>query len=190
VCSCLPSATSETIDFTWEQDRQPRGRWHVEKWMEDGSNFQVVSVRLGEPPVPGWLVAARISVSLGIGVERWSVRALVNGAVSNEVLAEDYGALAFPTRAAHGRECGLLATRWLTATEPARGEGKYLFARWFRWRDGALSADPARPLIARRLLYRFEEARLAAMGRTPRAPLLWFRQATDAPPPCGDPFCT
>ena len=74
-------------------------------------------------------------------------------------------------RPAAGGACWLIATAWEGGSEPGRGGGTYLVGRWMRYRDGRLEHDPARPVVARRLLNSFANAR----GSTPGEPFAHLR---------------
>lgn len=74
-------------------------------------------------------------------------------------------------RPAAGGGCRLIATGWEGGSEAGRGEGTYLVGRWMRYRDGRLEHDAARPVVARRLLNSFAEAR----GSTANEPFAHLR---------------
>jgi hypothetical protein len=70
---------------------------------------------------------------------------------------EDFDPRVSFLRAPGGSRCRFFETEWLWAADRRRGDGFYLTGQWLDYRDGALVPVTSRPLLARRLLFRFEK---------------------------------
>lgn len=189
VCACRTSdASGDAItDMVFDRPHEKAISWNVAlNEMAGPDAFRVLRSDLTGDGRPDTVVAALVSRSSGMGVERWSVTVLdgrsPEPAAAEEV--EDFGVLSVFTAPSTGGPCLLLAGRWKPGHDPARGPGLYFVGRWLRVRTSgpgavglnsvSLEAIPERPLIRRRLLYGFERARLAAMDANPVRPLNWY----------------
>jgi hypothetical protein len=183
VCTCL-AEDGDRLEVVREQAGAAPLRWEVPLHsIPDPSAFAVERIELGASAAPALLVAVRSALGNGMGIEEWELRAIRGGVLSEPLAVEDYGTLGFSTRAPGAAECRVLATRWLWVEDEAEGSALHLFGRWHRLEGSRWVPAPDRPSIARRYLAEFEKARLAAIDREPRAPILWFREAIEKTPP-------
>lgn len=88
-----------------------------------------------------------------------------------QVAVQDFDPAGSFVRPARGGDCRLIATRWSELSDARRGEGMYLIGQWMRYSQGRLEHDPDRPVVVRRLLNSFADAR----GSTPGAPFAHLR---------------
>ena len=87
-------------------------------------------------------------------------------------------------RRGRGGGCELIATRWTQLRDPRRAEGTYFTGQWMRYRDGRLEHVADRPLVARRLLHSFADARFTTRG----APFAHLRHRDAQARPGVDPW--
>lgn len=119
--------------------------------------------------VPAWL-----GTSNGLGVSYYQLSVFDGRDPARRPLrvqVQEFTSEGSFVRPASGGPCRLIATAWEGGSEPGRGGGTYLVGRWMRYRDGRLEHDPARPVVARRLLNSFADAR----GSTPGEPFAHLR---------------
>lgn len=81
-----------------------------------------------------------------------------------QVAVQDFDPSGSFVRPAGGGVCRLIATRWSELPDARRGGGMYLVGQWMRYREGRLEHDPGRPVVARRLLNSFANARWSTPG--------------------------
>jgi len=169
VCSCTGDTT---IVFRVEE-----GGRVLQEWPANRSWMTLVRVLQGDLDGDGHaetIVNEAVDFGNGLGV-RYDEVHIIDGRDPTRapvVLAlEDYEPEGSFVRPASGGECRLIVTRWQEMREPRRGRGTYFIGQWMRYRDGRLEHDPDRPVVARRLLNSFENAR----GSTPGEPFAHLR---------------
>lgn len=120
------------------------------------------------------IVAEWQDMSNGLGIRYYELR-IFDGAdparAPVKVAVRDFEPDGSFVRPAAGGDCRLLDTRWAELSDARRGEGMYFVGQWMRYRGGRLEHDPDRPVVVRRLLNSFEQAR----GSTPNAPFAYLR---------------
>ncbi|HEX6039572.1 hypothetical protein [Longimicrobium sp.] len=120
------------------------------------------------------IVAEWQDMSNGLGIRYYELRIFDGRDLARapmRIAVRDFEPDGSFVRPAAGGDCRLIATRWQELSEPRRGEGMYFVGQWMRYRDGRLEHDPDRPVVVRRLLNSFENAR----GSTPGAPFAYLR---------------
>lgn len=171
VCSC---AADTTIAIRMEGP----GSYH--EWYADYSlagspeSLRVLTGDLNGDGHDEAIVSEWQDMSNGLGIRYYMLRIFSGRNTSQlpvELAVRDFDPEGSFVRPAGGGECRLLDTRWAELSEPGRGEGMYFVGQWMRYRDGRLVHDTDRPVVVRRLLDSFEQAR----GSTPGAPFAYLR---------------
>ena len=116
-------------------------------------------------------------VGNGLAVQTWDVRLITPSSVSPPHELADFPTLSHLTRPVTGGACRLLSGKWVSGSEPERGNGLQLVATWMDIRNGQWAASQTLPTLHRRCLFRFESARIAARGTAVRRPLRWYAHA-------------
>jgi hypothetical protein len=172
VCSC-------TGDTTIVMRLEDRGRT-IQEWPADyslagiPSSLQLLRGDLDGDGRAETVVSEWLDMSNGLGIRYYRLTILDgrDPARTPVVLAvEDFEPGGSFVRPAGGGDCRLIATRWSQLDDPGRGGGTYFIGQWMRYRDGRLEHDPARPVVARRLLNSFADAR----STTPGSPFAHLR---------------
>jgi hypothetical protein len=171
VCSCAAdSAITIRMEapgslHTWEADYSLAG---------SPESLRVLLGDLDGDGLDETIVSEWQDMSNGLGIRYYALRIFSGRHPSRlpvEVAVRDFDPEGSFVRPAGGGECRLLDTRWTELSDPRRGEGMYFVGQWMRYRDGRLEHDTGRPVVARRLLDSFADAR----GTTPGAPFAYLR---------------
>jgi len=164
--------------------------WHVVvPPVFQGNGFRVVRGDLNGDGIKDVAVATFISSTNGRVINLWTVCAADGAHLDVHtkcVDVEDFGSVGYFTKASDARGCRLIQTTWKYGSEPVRGNGTYLVGRWLRFRPGGFEPDPARPLVARRLLSRFDSTLSSLPAGVHYA---WFRDGSTRVVNCPDPLC-
>jgi hypothetical protein len=184
VCTCLNDSTNVM--------RVEAGGRIIQQWPADYSSGWAGSLRVLTGDLDGdgraeMIVSDLVDMSNGLGI-RYHELHILDGRdparAPTVVALEDYEAEGSFVRPAGGGDCRLIATRWNELRDPRRGAGMYLIGQWMRYRDGRLEHDPARPVVARRLLFSFADTRFTTHG----APFAHFRHRDALARPDVDPW--
>jgi hypothetical protein len=184
VCACILKEDSDDTKIYIERKGKIIREWKGSMYPPaGGAAFRIDKANISGAGKDDLLVATMASESQGIGIQYWEVRAVVDDRVTNAVPVDDYGILGFATRSSLKTPCHLLATQWLWGWEPKKGDGLYLYGRWFDFSPTSTELYSAldRPAIYRRYLYSFERMRLSALEKEEPMPLLWFTDTATAP---------
>jgi hypothetical protein len=184
VCTCLGDTTTVL--------RVEEGGRVVQEWPADYSSGYGGSLRVLTGDLDGdgraeTIVSDLVDMSNGLGIRYYALH-IIDGRdpARPPVVAalDDYDPEGSFVRPAGGGPCRLIATRWNELREPRRGSGMYFIGQWMRYRDGRLEHDPARPVVARRLLYSFADTRFTTRG----APFAHLRHRDAQARPDVDPW--
>ncbi len=186
---CLPLAGGGTLceladdtSFTYVLERAPYPRLVVaSRPRVTYPLVDVVETALADAGDGGLVLALRDAVSNGMGVAYWTVFAMQPGPAGwrvDSLATEDYRARGSWVLVRGEARCSFLETHWDPDSEPGRGEGLYLGARWHRLDGGRFAVRGDRPLLRRRYLFSFERERLRGDRA---APLAWLREAVPVP---------
>lgn len=168
-----------TVFMSVERGRKPVATWATGSFMGDTSDFDVAAADLDGDGAEELVVASRYGQTVGMATNRWEVAIVEDLAAPKPSLVvevEEYGTGSLVATDANV-PCALLVTRWVGLDDRERGRGLYLWASLARYREGALSMEPA---VARRYVASFERQRT----ETPRAatpmwiggPLAWLQE--------------
>lgn len=155
VCMCAHDVRRDDggHSFTYFEDGERKARFYGYTFMGDPKGFEVADVDLDADGVRETVVAALVNVSNGLGVDTWQLTIIDGGGEQlTRFVTEHYGEGTFATPG-DGR-CELLVTTWEYLHDQLRGEGCYLTARRFEYREGGL-VPVIGEVAARRLLYSF-----------------------------------
>jgi hypothetical protein len=172
VCTCFGDTT---IAVRVEADGRTQHEWPADYSLAgDPESLRALTGDLDGDGRPETIVAEWQGTSNGLGVSYYGL-SIFDGRdaarAPTRVQVQELTTDGSFVRPAAGGDCRLIATRWEGGVEPGRGGGTYLVGRWMRYRDGRLEHDPARPVVARRLLNSFAEVR----GSTPGEPFAHLR---------------
>lgn len=159
VCSC---ANDDAATLRLEAAGRTVQQWPAELTFVSPYWFRVLHGDLDADGQAELVVAQLRAASNGLGVHDWEITILDGRDPARppvRLQVEDFGEHGSFVRPAAGGSCRLLATRWADFDDPRRGVGSYLVGQWMRYRGGRMEHDPTRPVVARRLLDSFAEAR-------------------------------
>lgn len=172
VCSCTGDTTIVT--------RLESGGRTTHEWLADYSlagapeSLRAMHGDLDGDGLGETIVSELQTVGNGLGIRHYRLSIFDGRDPARppvQVAVQDFDPAGSFVRPARGGDCRLIATRWSELSDARRGEGMYLVGQWMRYRDGRLEHDPDRPVVARRLLNSFANAR----WRTPGAPFAHLR---------------
>ncbi|HEV8581810.1 MAG TPA: hypothetical protein VGX68_22300 [Thermoanaerobaculia bacterium] len=178
VCSCRKSQDASSAEMLVERDGAIEQRWDSGFILPASlATFGVDGADLTGTGRQDLVVATLITMSNGMGIEYWEVRAIVGDKLTKPLDVEDYGIMSYLTRASPNSKCRLLASRWFPGWEPERGEGLYLMGKWFTYSEFSpeLTTED-RPAVYRRYLLSFQRLRAEQLRKDldHRQPLPWF----------------
>lgn len=171
VCSCV---NDEAATLRLEADGRMVQQWPAELTFVGPDWFRVLHGDLDADGRAELVVAQLQAASNGLGVHYWEISILDGRDPARPAVrlrVEDFGEHGSFVRPAAGGSCRLLATRWADFDDPRRGGGTYLVGQWMRYRGGRMEHDASRPVVARRLLDSFANAR----SETPDEPWAHLR---------------
>jgi hypothetical protein len=166
VCGCTQDTTIVT---RVEAQGRTLHEWTADYGFAGPEALRVLHGDLDGDGRPELVVSELHAISNGLAVRLHELR-IFDGADHARppvrVKLQDFDPRGSFVRPGQGGECRLIATRWDELRGDRMGRGMYLVGQWMRYRDGRLEHDFTRPVVARRLLDSFAEARFS----TPDAP--------------------
>lgn len=169
----------DTAYFAVEKRNAEIGRWAATPTYT-GVGYEALTGDLDGDARLELVVANHDGTSNGLGVSTWTIYILPDPREHDfreplRMTVREYGTCGTFVARPGGSATHILATDWEWGADPQdrRGYGLYFVGRWFRYADGRL-LPVARPVLARRYLFSFQDERGMTSG-DPRAPYRWLR---------------